>query len=447
MTSEGNGIGRLDGIPVFVPLTAVGDRCLVKIVKVHKSYCYGRLETLESSSPDRIAPDCAAFAQCGGCCYRHISYDSELRFKEQAVRDAFERLGRIHTTHLPILGSSRLEAYRNKAQFPVGVGPDGKLFAGFYAARSHRIIPCDGCRLHRPVFEELKQIVLNYANEHGISAYDEKTGKGLLRHICIRAAEQTSELMLMLVATRDTLPGISALIGQVSSKVPAVASIVINVNKKNTNVILGEQCVTVYGNPCITDLLCGRRIDISPLSFYQVNRDQAERLYRTAGEFAGLDGSQTLMDLYCGAGTIGLSMADRVRYLIGVEVIPQAVENARANAKHNGIKNAEFLCADAAEATRRLAEQGLEPDVVIVDPPRKGCALSVISDIAGMSPKRIVMISCNPATAARDCAVLEQEGYRVIKVQAVDMFPRTAHVECVILLERMMENADLERNT
>ena len=442
MTSEGNGVGRLDGIPVFVPLTAVGDQALVKIVKVHKSYCYGRLEAVERPSPDRLVPDCAAFAQCGGCCYRHISYDSELRLKEQLVRDAFERLGKLKTVHLPIIGSERVDAYRNKAQFPVGVGADGRLFAGFYAARSHRIIPCGGCLLHRPIFEKIKQIVLEYAEQYKISAYDERTGKGLLRHICIRAAEQTGELMLTLVTTRETLPGIETLIKRMNSEVPAVVSIVNNINRKDTNVILGEQCITIFGKPYITDILCGRRINISSLSFYQVNRDQAERLYQAAAAFAGLDGSQTLVDLYCGAGTIGLSMADRVKRLIGVEVIPQAVENARQNAAQNGIQNAEFLCGDAAQATHQLAEQGLTPDVVIVDPPRKGCAVSVLADIAEMSPARIVMISCNPATAARDCALLEQLGYRAQRVQAVDLFPRTAHVECVILLERMNKIAN-----
>ena len=436
ITSEGNGVGTIDGFTVFVPLTAIGDIAKVKVVKLHKTYCYGRLEELLQMSPDRMTTDCAVFSQCGGCAYRHITYDAELALKEQLVRDAFERLGKIHAPHLPIIGSKRVNGYRNKAQYPVGTDREGRLSAGFYANRSHRIIPCQECQLQQPGFERLKQAVLSYAEANSVTAYDEAKHSGILRHICIRHAEQTGEWMVMLVCTRKKLPNPEQLVGLLLEAEPAVSSVVLNYNPKNTNVILGNHCQTIWGKPELVDILCGKTIALSPLSFYQVNHDQAEVLYGAAKSFANLTGGETLVDLYCGAGTVGLSMADQVRQLIGIEVIPQAVENAAENARRNRIEHAEFICADAAEATKQLRSRGITPDVVVVDPPRKGCDASVLEDIAAMGPKRIVMISCNPATAARDCAHLGGLGYQTEKVQAVDMFPRTVHVETVVLLVR-----------
>lgn len=439
VTGEGNGVGKLDGMTVFVPLTAPGDLVRVRIVKVHRSYCYGRMEELLRPSPKRVSVDCSVFSQCGGCSFRHIAYSAELTVKERIVRDAFERIGKIDTLHLPIIGSKRTEEYRNKAQYPVGVDREGRLCAGFYASRSHRIVPCDSCKLQAPGFEVLKRAVLEYAVQQGVTAYDEATGEGVLRHICIRHAEQTDEWMVVLVATKDRLPGIERLVKRLKELVPGVVSVIVNRNSERTNVILGKKCTTVFGKPQITDILCGNRIVISPLSFYQVNRDQAETLYGVAKEFASLSGSETLLDLYCGTGTIGLSMADRVSRLIGIEVVAQAVEDAKRNAAENGIGNAEFYCMDAAEATRMLREKSSTPDVIVVDPPRKGCGSAVLQDIAAMAPDRIVMISCNPATAARDCAELQEAGYTVQKVQAVDMFPRTCHVECVVLMSKVKE--------
>lgn len=436
MASEGNGVGKINGMTVFVPLTAPGDLALVRIVKVHRTYCYGKLEELLRPSADRVPSDCSVFSRCGGCVYRHIRYSAELAIKELTVQDAFERLGKIETQHLPIIGSKRVDEYRNKAQYPVGTDQNGALCTGFYASRSHRIVPCEACRLQAPEFEMLKQAVLAYADEYSIPAYDESTGKGVLRHICIRHAEQTGEWMVVLVVTQRRLPALDKLAERLTELVSGTASLIVNQNRERTNVILGKECRTAFGKPQITDILCGNQIAISPLSFYQVNRDQAEVLYGLAKDFAQLTGKETLIDLYCGTGTIGLSMADCVKRLIGVEAVPQAVEDAKKNAVRNGINNAEFLCADAAEATRSLRERKITPDVVVVDPPRKGCGDTVLCDIAAMAPERIVMISCNPATAARDCARLRELGYIVRKVQAVDMFPRTAHVECVVLLER-----------
>lgn len=436
MTSEGNGVGRANGIAVFVPAAAVGDRIEARIVKVHKSYCYGKIERLLVSSPDRIETDCSVSLPCGGCCYRHITYESELQLKEQVVKDAFWRLGGIDVPHLPICGAEKPNEYRNKAQFPVGTDKDGHLFAGFYAARSHRIIPCNDCRLHPPIFETIKQIVLRHLNTYQIPAYDEQTGQGLVRHICIRSADQTGEIMVTIVAAKMELPHADILCNELNAAVPQVVSVILNYNPARNNVILGNVCKTLFGKDHITDILCGCKIKLSPLSFYQVNHDQAERLYQIAQDFAALTGKETLVDLYCGAGTIGLSMANAVRRLIGVEIIPEAVENAKQNAAYNRIRHAEFFCADAAQATQNLRLQSIRPDVVVVDPPRKGCTASVLSDIAEMGPDRIVMVSCNPSTAARDCALLEQKGYQVKQVQAVDLFPRTAHVETVVCLKR-----------
>ena len=435
MTNEGNGVGKIDGFTVFIPLTAVGDKVRVKVVKVCSGYCYARVEELIEPSPDRIPIDCGAFLQCGGCAYRHIGYESELHLKQQQVQDAFERIGKISTEYLPICGSERTVGYRNKSQYPLATDSSGTPYAGFYAMRSHRIVRCERCLLLPEHFEELKRKILDFAAQNRIDIYDEKTGKGLLRHIYLRHAEKTGEIMVVLVCTRKTLPHADRLVALLSAD-PSVASIVINVNNKNTNVILGEECRVLYGKEKICDLLCDNKINISPLSFYQVNRNQAERLYRIAEDFAALTGSETLVDLYCGAGTIGLSMAKRVKRLIGVEIIPQAIENAKENALQNGISNAEFICADAAEATQMLLRRALRPDVVIVDPPRKGCGEAVVRDIVQMKPERIVMISCNPATAARDCALLREQGYHCVKVQPVDLFPRTTHVETVCLLTK-----------
>ena len=436
MTGEGNGVGKIDGFTVFVPLTAVRDIVRVRIVKLHKTYCYGRLEEILQPSPDRIETDCEAFSKCGGCVYRHISYEAELRLKEQLVRDAFERIGKLDVQHIPIIGSSRVNGYRNKAQYPVGTDRDGKLCAGFYASRSHRIISCQDCRLQQPGFERMKQAVLSYAAANGVTAYDEKTGQGLLRHICIRHAEQTGEWMVMLVCTQNRIPHPEQLVQALLAVEPGVASVVLNRNPKNTNVILGKHCEVLWGKKQLTDILCGKTIALSPLSFYQVNHDQTEVLYGVAKEFAAMTGREVLVDLYCGAGTVGLSMVEQTARLIGVEVVPQAAKNAAENARRNQAKNAEFICADAADASRQLRERGIVPGVVVVDPPRRGCDASVLRDIALMSPKRIVMISCNPATAARDCAILSALDYQPQKVQSVDMFPRTAHVETVVLLQR-----------
>ena len=434
MTSEGSGVARIDGFAVFVPGTAVGDVARIKIVKVLKHYGYGILEGLETPSPDRVENDCPVFRQCGGCCYRHISYEAELRLKQQQVEDAFLRLGGIGVKPEPIAGSERVDAYRNKAQFPIGVNADGKAITGFFAPRSHRIVPCEGCRLLPPEFYAIARDVVRFINKHRLRVYDEGTHRGIFRHVYLRRAETSGEIMLCIVAAEPVLPREEELLRFLTGRHPEISTVVVNHNPKPTNVILGEQERVIFGSGTITDRLCGVEVEISPRAFYQVNRAQAERLYEQAIAYAGLQGEELLFDLYCGIGTIGLAAAGRVRLLIGAEIVPEAVENAKRNAARNGFSNTRFVCADCKEAVLLLEEEGQKPDVLIVDPPRKGCGAEVLDTIARLAPRRVVMVSCNPSTAARDCKILEERGWRVAAYRPFDLFPRTRHVECVVQL-------------
>lgn len=437
MAGDASGVGHLeDGFAVFVPGSAVGDRLLVRAVKVQKSYAYGIIEEVLEASPDRVDPGCPVYRQCGGCSLRHISYEAECRLKQRWVSENFRRIGGIETETLPILPSPRQQGYRNKAQYPVRAGADGAPVMGFFSRRSHRVVPCVSCLLQPDLFEEILTELTAFCRRYRISPYHEERHTGLLRHVCLRMGEATGQVMVCLVINGRELPHEKELCRMIAGRFPSVSSLVVNSNTERTNVILGQSCRTLWGRDYIEDILCGVKVRISPLSFYQVNREGAQGLYRTAAEFAGLSGDETLLDLYCGTGTIGLSMASRAGRLIGVENVPAAVENARENARENGISNARFLCADAAKAARALRLEGLSPDIVVVDPPRKGCDAALLDTLAGMSPKKIVMVSCNSATAARDCALLTQKGYRVEKLRAVDMFPRTAHVECVALLQK-----------
>ena len=433
LTAEGNGVGRHEGIAVFVPGAAVGDRLRVKIVKVLKSYAYGIIDEILAPSADRIVPDCEYFPKCGGCTFRHMTYDAELRFKEKLVYDAFTRLGKINTEFLPILGCETPERYRNKAQYPVGQSENG-MICGFYAKRSHRIINGTDCKLLPDIFAEIMADIIKYSKENNIPPYDEQTGKGLLRHIFIRQGRHSGEIMVCLILKKDRRELFEKWCSEASEKFPEIKSIVININPDKTNVILGKKTAVLYGNETISDTMCQRNISISAQSFYQVNTLQAEKLYGQAEEFAKLDGTQTVIDLYCGAGTVGLSMIDKVKRLIGVEIVPQAVKNAKKNAEKNSITNAEFICSDAGKAAEQLMQSGETPDVILIDPPRKGSDKKTLDAMVKMQPERIVMISCNPSTAARDCSYLEENGYKTIKVRAVDMFPRTGSVECVSLI-------------
>ncbi len=436
ITNEGNGVGRYEQIAVFVPLTAVGDVISCKIVKVCKSYCYGIIADFIVKSRVRIQPDCEVFGKCGGCSFRHFSYEEELRVKQGFVEDSFHRIGKLDPEFEPILGCDHIDGYRNKAQYPVAE-INGKVVAGFYSKRSHRVIEFTDCKLQPEIFSEVVKFILDFCNAQGISAYSEETHRGLLRHIYLRRGEHSGEIMVCLVVTDfGKCERLHQLAAMLSQKFADIKSIVINENSKNTNVILGDKIKTIYGSDTITDTMCGRKIAFSPLSFYQVNTLQAEKLYGIAREYAGLTDNEILLDLYCGAGTIGLSMADSVKKLVGVEIIPSAIENAKRNAELNGISNVEFICADAGKAAEMLFKRGERPDVIIADPARKGCTPETLEYMAKMSHDRIVMVSCNHATAARDCAVLREFGYQTVKCRAVDMFPRTGHVETIVLLQR-----------
>lgn len=436
LTSEGNGVGHYgpDRFAFFVPNTAPGDRAQVRVVKLLKNYGYGRLEQLDKPSEDRISSSCPVSGQCGGCSLRHISYEAECRIKNGWIQDSLRRLGGFQISMEPFQPSPDPDRYRNKAQYPVGRDESGRIQIGFYAKRSHRIVDSGGCLLHPPVFSEIAQAVGEFLTGHKIEPYDEASGRGLVRHLYIRMGKISGEIMVCLAVNGETLPHAKGFIQELTSKFPTVSSVVLNVNRKKGNVILGDRCVTLWGKDTIRDVLAGVEVELSPLSFYQVNHDSAEKLYQIAGEYAGLSGGEVLLDLYCGAGTIGLSMAGRCGRLIGVEVIPEAVENARENARRSGAHNAEFLCGDADQAAAQLAEKGIRPNVVVLDPPRKGCGAATLEAVASMSPERIVMVSCNPATMARDCRLLEEKGYRMTRIRGVDMFPRTGHVETVVLM-------------
>ncbi len=435
ITNEGNGVGRTqDNMAVFVPFTGVGDKISCKIVKLEKSYAYGIVDSIIEPSEHRCDSDCEAFYKCGGCSFRQFTYEQEKHIKQDFVKASFERIAKLSPKFEEILGCDRVDGYRNKAQLPVA-SVDGKAVAGFYSKRSHRVMPLCDCKLQPKEFFEIINAVLSYHNENKLSCYDESTGKGLLRHIYIRRAEHTKETMLCLVTTKRT-SDYDKLAASITKSFPQIVSVVLNINPKQTNVVLGNECITIFGKDTITDVMCSNKIEISPLSFYQVNTPQAEKLYEIAGEYAELKESDTLLDLYCGAGTIGLSMARRVKKLIGVEIVAPAIENAKKNAKLNGIENAEFICADAGEAANMLAKKGEKIDVIIADPARKGCDKLSLESMLTLSPRRIVMVSCNHATAARDCKYLCENGYKVEKVRAVDLFPRTTHCECVISMVR-----------
>ena len=436
-TAEGSGVGRYENIAVFVPLAAVGDRLRVKILKTAKTYAFGKLEQILSPSPDRVRQDCSQFAKCGGCVYRHIDYAAELRAKEQRVRDAVERIGGFRDLPIrSIVGSANPDHYRNKAQLPIGKAAGKGITLGFYASHSHRLIPCEECFLQPAAFTAAMRAFQEWALKTGEDVYNEATGKGRLRHLYLRQAGATGEIMVCVVVNGNGVHQEPELVELLRKNVPGLKSVIINVNRERTNVVLGKKCRTVWGEDTITDMLCGLKFHISPLSFYQVNRDQAERLYTIAGEYAGLTGGETLLDLYCGTGTIGLSMAKKAGKVIGVEIVEQAVEDAKRNAERNGIANAEFLCADAAKAADMLKNRGVRPDVVVLDPPRKGCDSSLIETVVKMGPERVVYVSCDPATLARDLKIFAQQGYVPKELTPVDMFPRTSHVETVVLMSR-----------
>ena len=435
LTSEGSGVCRIENMAVFVPETAVGDVADIKIVKVLSSYCFGIVDKLITPSPDRETRDCGVYKKCGGCVYRHISYEAECRAKDDTVRSAFERIGGLFPEYDEFIPGDNPDRYRNKAQYPLAC-VDGKAVCGFYAPRSHRVIPIDDCPLQPEIFSSISADILDYINKKKLPIYDESKGTGIMRHIYLRKGAYSDEIMVCLVVRKDMSRQFNSLCSRLAEKYPDIKSIVMNINPDKTNVILGAECVTLWGNDTISDTMCGNTIEISPLSFYQINTPQAERLYAKALEYASPDGSEVIADLYCGAGTIGLSMAHKAKKIVGIEIIPEAVENAKKNAAENNISNAEFYCGDAGEVFSKLHKNGCNPDIIVVDPPRKGCSQESLNVILDAAPRKIVMISCNPATAARDAKYLADNGYNVERVCGGDFFPGTKHVECVVLMSR-----------
>jgi len=445
MTGEGMGVGRCGGKVVFVPDTIEGERVRVQIVKTAKTFCYAKLLEVLTPSKHRIESDCPVSIRCGGCVYRHMTYEEELRVKQRKVEDALQRIGGVTIQMEPIVGADCPDHYRNKAQLPVRREENGQLRMGFFAPRSHRVVESVDCKLQAEIFRPVLEVFRSWAAMAKPDTYDERTNKGRIRHLYMRYAEKTGELMVCVVVNANGLPMEQEFCKMLSEKIPALKSVIININREKTNVIMGKKSRTAWGEEHITDELCGLRFALSPHSFYQVNRAQAEKLYALVGEYAGLRGEELLLDLYCGTGTIGLTMASKAKQLIGVEIVEQAVEDARRNAEQNGIENAEFLCADASEAAELLARRGEKPDVVLLDPPRKGCDEKLIETIASrMIPDRIVYVSCDPATLARDLKAFAEYGYHVRRGRAVDLFSRTAHVETVVLLSKLKSTTSIE---
>lgn len=445
MTAEGQGVGHFCGLAVFVAQAAQGDVLDVRIVKVQKSLAYGIIEQIRKPSADRVTPACGVFPRCGGCAFQHISYEAECRIKAQIVSDAFARIGHLTPKELrPIYGAEHPAGYRNKAQYPCGTLPErGTPCFGFYAPRSHRLVPVTHCQLQPAVFSQILAKcaeLLCKAPFSAVTPYEEETGSGVLRHLYLRQGHHSGELMLCFVTAKDT-PALVALLRQLGEKLaaafPEICSVMMNVNPDRTNVILGRKTVCLIGKETIADTLCGVPVSLSPQSFYQVNTAQAERLFAEAKRLAAPQSRELLLDLYCGAGAIGLSMADAVGQVIGVEVVPQAIADAKENAKRAGITNAAFFVGDAGEIAAKFAAEGTKPDIIVLDPPRKGCDSVTLDACVQMQPSRIVMISCNPATAARDAAYLCGRGYVLEVLRPADFFPRTGHVECVVLMSKI----------
>lgn len=437
----GMGVARIDGRVVFVHGALRGEKCRVLILKTLKSVAFAKvLEVIEPSS-ERITPDCPYFPRCGGCTYRHIRYEEELRLKKQRVQDNLSRIGGSDVTVEEILGARDTLRYRNKAQYPVS--KDGAV--GFYRARTHEVIECEHCLLVKPEADAAAEALREYMQSCRVAGYDEKTGRGLVRHLYIRSNAAGESLVCVLV-NGDKLPKEDRLVTLLRDACPKCTGIVLGTNTKKGNVILGDRYRTLWGSDRLEDTLCGKTFRLSVPSFYQVNRIQAERLYAKAIEFAGLTGQETVLDLYCGAGTITLALSDHAKKVLGAEIVPEAIDDARENAARNGVKNVEFFCGDASDVAKKLARENLRPDDITVDPPRKGLAADVVESIAEMQPGRVVYVSCDSATMARDVKRLADLGYTAQRACAVDMFPRADHVETICLLSKLNAKQHIEIN-
>ena len=431
-TSEGQGIAHIEGCAVFVPNGIYGERCTVRIEKVGKTWAAGKIVEILEKSPHRVNRACPVAKLCGGCTFWHMDYEEETRLKAERVRNCLNRLGGESLTEMPILAAPTCYGYRNKAQYPVSVNR-GKTIAGFFKAGTHQVVENKRCLILPEESDRVKDLVLDYVNQYRVMPYDETEHKGLLRHIYVRRGAVSGQVLVCLVLNGRRLPKPEKLIERLQT-VPGFTTLVISVNTRKGNAVLGDEFITLYGPGYIEDTLCGLNFRLSPRSFYQVNHHQAQRLYEAAISQAEITPKDLVLDLYCGVGTITLAMAKSAGKVIGVEVVEQAVADARDNAARNGIENAEFFCGDAGQAALELEKQGIHPDVVVVDPPRKGLNADTIEALDRMNPRRIVYVSCDPATLARDVKLLKDRGYRLKNAMAADLFPRCSHVESVVTL-------------
>lgn len=431
----GFGVCKIDGAVVFVQNAVAGDLAKIRIIKCAKNYSIARIEELLNPSPDRIEPVCAYHRRCGGCTFQHISYEAEKKLKENHISACLKKAGLSAVKVLPILSTNETEGYRNKAQFPVSTDENGKVIFGFYSPKTHSVCKIKDCAIQDPLFCKIADAVCDFLTKNKIQPYDESQNSGLVRHIYLRRAKATGEIMLCLVLREDQFPKEVEWIEDITSKFPEIKSIVFNIQPKKTNVILGEKCRTVFGSDKICDVLCERKLLLSPHSFYQVNHDAAEVLYQKAFEMANVSSFDSVIDLYCGIGSISISIPAKVK-ICGVEIVPQAVEDAKINAKINHLENTEFVCGDAAQAFALIEKDQGREVLVILDPPRKGLSKELIFDLAKNKISHLVYISCNPETLVRDLSLFAEQGYSFCEIQPVDLFPRTSHVESVVCLSR-----------
>lgn len=429
VSSDGNGIAHIDGYTVFVPHTLTGDVARTLIVKVKSSYGYGKLIEIITPSDMRTEPPCRYCSKCGGCQFMHVSYPAQLELKRGFVRDAILRIGGIDSNP-GIIGAENPQRYRNKMIFPF----DSDKNWGFYRNHSHDVIPLSDCLLGNELNADIMNAVSDYMKKYNIPAYDEAAHRGIIRRVFIRSAQDN--FMVIISANSDTLPRADSLITALKSVSDKISGIILNINKKRTNLVLGEKNITLWGSDTLSAVLCGLKYEISPHSFFQINPQQTEKLYNAAIEYADISPNDTVMDIYCGIGTISLTAAKYAEKVIGIEIVPEAIRDAKQNAVANNITNAEFYCSAAEDIVPELLENHIKPDIIILDPPRKGSDEATLGAIVNAEPKRIVYVSCNPATLARDVKFLSQNGYALTKITAVDMFPYTAHVECVVLMTK-----------
>lgn len=435
VSTDGNGVGRYENIPVFVPLSAVGDFLRVKIIKITKNYLVGKILEVLEEGKGRITPDCAVFKKCGGCALRHIDYETECEYKRDYVKNNLRKIGKIDAPVEETIFADSENFYRNKVMIPIREGENGKIQAGFFAARSHRLIECENCLLQPEIFSKIAKTTINLFEKHKTIPYNEETGKGIIRNLYLRISENGDIMLCFIVSSKFSECEIIS--KEVVKAHPEIKTVLLNINKRRDNVLLGDKTICLLGEGFIEDSLLGLKFKISAPSFYQINHSQTEKLYSLAKKLAAPKETDTILDLYCGIGTIGLTMARNVRKLIGIEIVPEAIENAKENARLNGIENAEFFCADAGTGARKIIERGDRINTVIVDPPRKGCDEETLNAIKTINPEKIVMISCNSATLARDLSYLLSSGYKIDgSVYPLDMFPRTPHIETAVCLIR-----------